>query len=252
MEAKITERTRCVWDYFLSRRQMWLNPKWDGGVVDDKVRGKERLIFPRPEEVRWWAEGFGRSDEEMNEPPPAPPRSSAQEAVTEKSTEAETPNRSQAVGGGEGELASFGPVHQPSPLGRSPVLIGVETSEQKIGITGTRTSGELKAVHSDSALSRRHRRDTHTPPPPSVPQKTDGNEAPAPSTPSTPSPQTGTGSPPTREDHQASSGQAQVSEDPLADLSDDLDPLGIGEVKDRAPRVVNRSRLREQMEILMQ
>lgn len=64
-EANVMGRTRCVWDYFLSRRDGFLNPKYDP-VVDDNVRGKERLIFPRIDEVRWWAEIFGRSDEEMN------------------------------------------------------------------------------------------------------------------------------------------------------------------------------------------
>ena len=65
VEARLRERTRCVWDYFLSRRDGFLNPEYDP-VVDDNVRGKERLIFPKVEEVRWWAGVFGRSDEEMN------------------------------------------------------------------------------------------------------------------------------------------------------------------------------------------
>ena len=64
-EEKVAARTRCVWDYFLSRRDGFLNLKYEP-VVDDNVRGNERLIFPRVEEVRWWAEIFGRSDEEMN------------------------------------------------------------------------------------------------------------------------------------------------------------------------------------------
>lgn len=64
-DANVKGRTRCVWDYFLSRRDGFLNPKYDP-VVDDNLRGKERLIFPKLDEVRWWAEVFGRSDEEMN------------------------------------------------------------------------------------------------------------------------------------------------------------------------------------------
>ena len=67
-EARAAERTRSVWDYFLSRREQFLNPKYDSGAVDDRVSGRERLIFPRPEEVRWWNEVFGRTDAEMNGP----------------------------------------------------------------------------------------------------------------------------------------------------------------------------------------
>ncbi|RDW93591.1 phosphatidylinositol-3-phosphatase YMR1 [Aspergillus mulundensis] len=65
MEIKAKERTRSVWDYFLARRELFTNPKYDP-EIDDNKRGKERLIFPRVDEVRWWSEAFGRSDAEMN------------------------------------------------------------------------------------------------------------------------------------------------------------------------------------------
>ncbi|GAB7352064.1 hypothetical protein MBLNU459_g2570t2 [Dothideomycetes sp. NU459] len=65
MEAKASERTRSVWDYFLSRREQFINEKYDP-VVDDKIPGKERLLFPEVRRVRWWSELFGRTDEEMN------------------------------------------------------------------------------------------------------------------------------------------------------------------------------------------
>ncbi|KAL4923102.1 phosphatidylinositol-3-phosphatase YMR1 [Aspergillus undulatus] len=65
VESKAKERTRSVWDYFLARRPEFSNPKYDPDI-DDNKRGKERLIFPRVDEVRWWSEGFGRSDVEMN------------------------------------------------------------------------------------------------------------------------------------------------------------------------------------------
>ncbi|RLL96626.1 hypothetical protein CFD26_101439 [Aspergillus turcosus] len=65
VELKAKERTRSVWDYFLARREQFLNPKYDP-QIDDHKRGKERLIFPRINEVRWWNEAFGRTDEEMN------------------------------------------------------------------------------------------------------------------------------------------------------------------------------------------
>jgi hypothetical protein len=68
-ESQARERTRSVWDYFLSRKEQFLNDRYDA-EVDDMVQGKERIIFPRKEHVRWWAEVFGRTDTEMNGPPP--------------------------------------------------------------------------------------------------------------------------------------------------------------------------------------
>lgn len=65
LDAKLADRTYSVWGYFLSRRQGFMNPEYDE-QVDDNVRGKERLIFPKLEKVRWWNEVFNRSDEDMN------------------------------------------------------------------------------------------------------------------------------------------------------------------------------------------
>ena len=64
-EARVQERTRSVWDYFISRRQEFTNPDYNP-VVDDNTRGKERLLFPRIKEVRWWHQVFNRTDEDMN------------------------------------------------------------------------------------------------------------------------------------------------------------------------------------------
>ena len=66
-DANIQEKTRSVWDYFLSRKEQFLNDKYDA-TIDDNVRGNERLVFPKPGEVRWWNELFGRTDSEMNLP----------------------------------------------------------------------------------------------------------------------------------------------------------------------------------------
>lgn len=65
VDMRAKERTRSVWDYFLSRREQFLNPKYDP-VIDDNQRGRERLLFPHTGEVRWWPELFGRTDAEMN------------------------------------------------------------------------------------------------------------------------------------------------------------------------------------------
>ncbi|KAI9817734.1 MAG: hypothetical protein M1826_001490 [Phylliscum demangeonii] len=66
VEARAAERTRSVWDYFLSRRDQFLNDRYTGPDVNERERGHERLILPHVDEVRWWNEAFGRSDEEMN------------------------------------------------------------------------------------------------------------------------------------------------------------------------------------------
>lgn len=67
-EARVAEKTRSVWDYFLSRKEQFMNDRYDE-TIDDNERGHERLIFPRIGEVRWWNEVFGRTDAEMNSRP---------------------------------------------------------------------------------------------------------------------------------------------------------------------------------------
>lgn len=66
-DARLREKTASVWDYFLSRRETFVNPEFDP-EVDDHTRGKERLIFPRLDDIRWWHQLFGRTDKEMNGP----------------------------------------------------------------------------------------------------------------------------------------------------------------------------------------
>lgn len=70
-DLNCSERTRSVWDYFLSRRAQFLNPSYDS-IIDDNVKGKERLVFPDAAKIRWWADAFGRTDEEMNGTASAP------------------------------------------------------------------------------------------------------------------------------------------------------------------------------------
>lgn len=71
VEAKVRERTTSVWSHFLARREDFLNPQYDP-TVDDKIIGKERLLFPDVKKVRWWPELYGRSDEELNGTPNKP------------------------------------------------------------------------------------------------------------------------------------------------------------------------------------
>ncbi|KAI9837964.1 MAG: hypothetical protein M1819_006118 [Sarea resinae] len=67
IDAKVQERTSSVWDYFLARKEQFLNDKYDP-TIDDHDKKHERMIFPRLDEVRWWHDVFGRTDEEMNGP----------------------------------------------------------------------------------------------------------------------------------------------------------------------------------------
>jgi myotubularin-related protein 6/7/8 len=64
-EARVAERTRSVWDYFLARRHDFTNPDYDA-EIDDHIPGKERLLFPDDTETRWWADAFGRKDQDLN------------------------------------------------------------------------------------------------------------------------------------------------------------------------------------------
>ncbi|OAA58795.1 protein phosphatase [Cordyceps fumosorosea ARSEF 2679] len=65
VDAKVMERTSSVWDYFLCRKQEFTNPDYDP-TVDDRLEGKERIIRLRPQDIRWWYQAFGRTDDEMN------------------------------------------------------------------------------------------------------------------------------------------------------------------------------------------
>jgi hypothetical protein len=271
VEARLSERTKSVWDYFLSRRKEFLNPLYDP-TVDDNVRGRERLLFPRTDEVRWWNELFGRTDDEMN----APKRTHAN-GVSDGETELWT-----SVGGGSpsaGSAAGSGSV--PVSRARTPVLLGVETSEASVGLTAASPRQSASALArartpvSDSAGSASPKpldpkpSRIHPVVPREDPLPPDGRpeEAPAPA-PREASNETGHESA-TVEQPAASTGDdtaahddepcttvsAPVLEDPTERLADDLDPLGIGEAKDhvsdsrRAQTALERRR--EHMELLM-
>lgn len=68
VEARVSEKTRSVWDYFISRKEQFINDQYDV-TIDDNVRGKERLVLPGSAQLRWWNELFGRTDAEMNGSP---------------------------------------------------------------------------------------------------------------------------------------------------------------------------------------
>ncbi|KAI0402611.1 protein-tyrosine phosphatase-like protein [Xylaria palmicola] len=141
IDAHVRERTRSVWDYFLSRRHEFLNPDYEA-TVDDRQSGRERLLFPKLTDIRWWAQCFGRSDSEMNE-------YLDQAAAHEEriGTYTMTP------GGSPNKNGSRSP--QPPPSPKAPglatsqsVLASVETAHDTL-TTDQKTSATLK--HSSSA-----------------------------------------------------------------------------------------------------
>lgn len=127
VDTKAKERTRSVWDYFLCRKQEFMNPKYDP-EVDDGVRGKERMIFPRKGEARWWAECFGRTDEEMNVFGPQAPANL-------------TPQTSNTSSGRSGAS---------TPIPYEPIVTGIETAE---GAAGAGTTADLPPTHAIGEVS---------------------------------------------------------------------------------------------------
>ncbi|EDU39461.1 protein phosphatase family protein [Pyrenophora tritici-repentis Pt-1C-BFP] len=121
VDSRAKERTRSVWDYFLCRKQEFMNPKYDP-ETDDTIRGKERIIFPRKGEARWWAECFGRTDEEMNVfGPQAPPSLTPQTSI-----------------------ASNGKSGTTTPIPEEPIVTGIETAD---GAIGAGTTVNLPPTH---------------------------------------------------------------------------------------------------------
>ncbi|PRT55019.1 Phosphoinositide 3-phosphatase [Wickerhamiella sorbophila] len=57
-EYRVREKTRSVWDYFMARKQQFLNLSY---------AATEEVKLP-PAKSRWWAAAFGRSDADMNDP----------------------------------------------------------------------------------------------------------------------------------------------------------------------------------------
>ncbi|PSN68030.1 phosphatases II [Corynespora cassiicola Philippines] len=126
IEARAAQRTRSVWDYFLARKQEFLNPNYDP-KVDDAVRGQERMIFPRKGETRWWAECFGRSDEEMNTFGPQAPANL-------------TPQTSGLTSSPNGRSGTS------TPLVQEPIVTGVETAEKAEGAGSTEHPPPIQAA----------------------------------------------------------------------------------------------------------
>ncbi|RVX70607.1 hypothetical protein B0A52_05259 [Exophiala mesophila] len=259
-DARLNERTKSVWDYFLARQQEFVNPKYDP-VIDDNVRGRERLIFPRTDEVRWWNELFGRTDDEMNGKPT---------------------HKYAANGAGDGDTDVWTSVGTQSastsaPMSRSrtPVLVAVENSETSIGLTASpgkhapmarsksplplRDSLASTTHHPDEPVSSQQAANVPSAQPPfstqpSFTSSQSKEEESAGATLAEPSTRVDdtTETPLGVLDVEATTENEQVAVDALAG---DLDPLGIGDVKDHVSQSKRaqtaQERRKEQMELLM-
>ena len=99
VDANVSEKTRSVWDYFLSRKEQFRNDRYDD-TIDDNIRGKERLILPGSGPLRWWNELFGRSDAEMNGPTRSYPQPNESSLSDEASVLTGVETAHDAVGAG--------------------------------------------------------------------------------------------------------------------------------------------------------
>lgn len=135
-EARLRERTSSVWDYFLSRRREFTHEGYDP-IIDDHTKGRERLIFPRLADVRWWHQVFNRTDDEMNGALNASAATAERVAAYQfqinpnQSSAPGTPQRTSEAGPREGRSPSRSP--QPPALSSSQsVLAGVETAHSAL------------------------------------------------------------------------------------------------------------------------
>lgn len=135
-EARLRERTSSVWDYFLSRRREFTNESYDP-IIDDHMKGRERLIFPRLADVRWWHQVFNRTDDEMNGALNASAVTAERVAAyqfqnnSSQSSIPGTPVRTSEASPREGRSPARSP--QPPALSSSQsVLAGVETAHSAL------------------------------------------------------------------------------------------------------------------------
>ncbi|KAK4169413.1 protein-tyrosine phosphatase-like protein [Cladorrhinum sp. PSN259] len=153
-EAKLKERTHSVWGYFLSRRQEFTNEQYDP-VVDDHSKGRERLIFPRLNEVRWWHQVFNRTDDEMNGYLNAAAATAESVAAYQNASGLSDPYGTGKDSTSQSEtpsLDSASPSPQPASLTSSQsVLAGVETAHAAL-TPEERTSASLSRSATTGAV----------------------------------------------------------------------------------------------------
>ena len=137
VEASAAEKTRSVWDYFLSRKEQFTNHAYKD-TIDDNIRGQERLVLPVSAGhagLRWWHELFGRTDAEMNGSPPSKPQKLKPDVNGFDNTVlagVETATHPPTIG----QPLNGPPATRPRTADKAPepsVLTGVETSENSFG-----------------------------------------------------------------------------------------------------------------------
>lgn len=141
VDARVPQRTNSVWDYFLARREMFLNERYDG-TIDDHIRGKERLILPASTGLRWWFELFGRTDQEMN----GPVRVVAAGPVNHEARKAAPPVAGANVNGS----ATTAPPAEPEPS----VLTGIETADDAVGAGVAPAHNSLANGHDQPGVAK--------------------------------------------------------------------------------------------------
>lgn len=125
-DARLSERTSSVWDYFLCRRSEFTNPDFDP-TVDDHVKGQERILLPRLKEIRWWNQLFGRTDEEMNGALDA-----AAAAETDREAAISSLQYPSVIQGEESARSSSVGPRTPTRGASNSVLTAVETAHQTL------------------------------------------------------------------------------------------------------------------------
>lgn len=92
LEAKVAQRTRSVWDYFLSRKSWFVNEEYNK-EEDERDKGSWRVLEPKAQDVRWWHQCWGRLDHEMNGDAHHPTISNAEErGIRKKARESTIPS----------------------------------------------------------------------------------------------------------------------------------------------------------------
>jgi myotubularin-related protein 6/7/8 len=119
-----------VWSYFLSRRADFTNDQYEP-IIDDHIKGRERLVIPKLSDVRWWHQVFNRTDEEMNSTLHASAAAAERVAAYSSGTATPVPHPDGLVGGdGAGSpRRSPLPLQPPGLASSRSVLTGVEAAQ---------------------------------------------------------------------------------------------------------------------------
>lgn len=138
------EKTRSVWDYFLSRKPDFINPSYDA-TIDDRQSGRERLLFPKigDSDVRWWAPCFGRSDAEMNDY--LDRLAAREERIGTYTTESSLSEGSPAKNGATSANPSPSP-KPPTTQGSLSVLAGIESAHDALTPSTSPSPGKNPAT----------------------------------------------------------------------------------------------------------